>query len=113
MTIETLGEVMQYARSIRHEQTRRESEDYLEMVMFRESWDDLRGLFESYFGPALKPLDEPPTQEAERVSSRYGGIVKEQAFYRSLRENFEHVAMVWPWSDGKRMTVKITQEVLT
>ncbi len=106
----TIEEVMHRARQIRHEQTRRESEDYLEMVMFCDSWNDLLSLFEGYFGPALKPAGEQADEEAETVANRFGGIAQDQTLYHALHENAQHVAMIWPWSDGKRMTVKILQE---
>lgn len=98
------------ARKIRHEETRRESEDYLEMVMFRESWNDLLGLFGGYFGLPLKAPGEEPGDEASRISNPYGGIAKDQVLYHAFHEEADQVAMIWPWSDGKRITVKIVQE---
>ena len=65
----SIEEVMRRARSISHEETRRESEDYLEMVMFRDSLPDVEGLFINYFGPALKPAGREACEEAERVSN--------------------------------------------
>ncbi len=106
----TIDEVMRKAKKIEHEQTRRESEDYLEMVMFRHSLKDLDGLFEGYFGPALKRPGEEPQADAERLTNRYGGIAKDQTLYHARRDSARHLAMVWPWADGKRMTVKIIQE---
>lgn len=101
---------MRRARKIRHEETRRESEDYLEMVMFRESWKDLSGLLSDYFGVPLKADGEEAGDEASRVSDPYGGVAKDQVLYHALRDEADHVAMIWPWADGKRMTVKILQE---
>ena len=80
------------------------------MVMFRDSWNDLTGLLEGYFGRPLKAPDQEPTDEAHRVSGPYGGITREQALYHAFRDDADHVAMIWPWSDGKHMTVKIAQE---
>jgi hypothetical protein len=108
--LNTIDELMRRARKIRHEQTRRESEDYLEMVMFRESSNDVLSLFESYFGSPLKASGQDPDDEAERLSNPYGGIAKEQTLYHAAREDADHLAMIWPWTDGKRMTVKIAQE---
>ena len=106
----TIDEVMRKAKKIEHEQTRRESEDYLEMVMFLRSMKDLGQLFEDYFGPALKQSGEDPQLEAEQLTNRYGGIAKDQVLYHTQRDSTRHLAMVWPWADGKRMTVKIIQE---
>ena len=106
----TIDEVMRKAKKIEHEQTRRESEDYLEMVMFLGSMKDLGQLFDGYFGPAMKQSGEEPQAEAEEITNRYGGIAKDQILYHTQRESARQLAMVWPWSDGKRMTVKIIQE---
>ena len=106
----TFDELMVRARKIRHEQTRRESEEYLEMVMFRDSWEDVTVLFESYFGRPLKAADQEATDEANRISEPYGGIADGQQLYHAVRDESDHVAMIWPWADGRRMTVKIAQE---
>ena len=106
----TIDEIMRKAKKIDHEQTRRESEDYLEMVMFSHSIKDLGRLFDGYFGPALKRSGEDPQEEAEQLTNRYGGIARDQILYHTTRDNARHLAMVWPWADGKRITVKIIQE---
>ncbi len=106
----TIDEVMRKAKKIEHEQTRRESEDYLEMVMFMQSMKDIGQLFEDYFGPALKQSGQEPQEEAERLTNRYGGIAQDQVLYHTTRDSARQLAMVWPWADGKRMTVKIIQE---
>ncbi len=108
--IYSIEEVMRRARSISHEETRRESEDYLEMVMFRESLPDIEGLFLNYFGAALKPAGREACEEAERISNAHGGVSKEQTLFHTDRDNNSQLAMIWPWADGKRMTVKILQE---
>jgi hypothetical protein len=79
-------------------------------VMFRESWNDVQRLLDGYFGSPLKAPGEEPGDEASRVSDLYGGIAKEQVLYHASRDQADQVAMIWPWSDGKRMTVKIAQE---
>ena len=110
MKSHTIEELMRRTRQIEHEQTRRESEEYLEMVMFKDSWNEVLSLFDGYFGSPLKAAGQEADEEAETVANRFGGIAQEQVLYHSARENAEHIAMIWPWSDGKRMTVKILQE---
>ncbi len=108
--IHSIDEVMRRVRGISHEETRRESEDYLEMVMFKNTLPDVEGLFLNYFGPALKPAGREACEEAERLSNGHGGVSKEQILFHANRENSNQMAMIWPWADGKRMTVKILQE---
>ena len=101
---------MRRARKIRHEETRRESEDYLEMVMFRDSWEDIHSLFNAYFGKPLKGPGEEAGEAAERVSEPHGGVDKDQILYHAFRDRADQLALIWPWEDGKRMTVKIVHE---
>ena len=103
-------EVVRKAKKISHEQTRRESEEYLEMVMFRHSLQELERLFENHFGSALKPAGQEPQEDVERIANNHGGIAKEQILYHASRDHMRQMAMVWPWADGKRMTVKLIQE---
>jgi hypothetical protein len=110
MSVQTLDEVMRKAKKISHEQTRRESEDYLEMVMYQNTWPDIERLFRDYFGAAVKPAGEEVEEESEYISNPHGGLSKEQTLFYSERDSMVQLAMIWPWSDGKRMTVKIIQE---
>ncbi len=111
MSLNTFDDLVRHVRKIRHEQTRRESEDYLEMVMYRESWDDVLSLFERYFGAAQKFPGDEANDDAVRLANPYGGVTKDQALYHTVRDEATHLAMIWPWADGKRMTVKIAQEI--
>lgn len=110
MTLRTLEDIMRRAKKISHEQTRRESEDYLEMVMYRQSLQEVEQLFQDYFGQALKNAGQEAHERAVEVTNRYGGISQDQTLYYTSRENMNQMAMVWPWADGKRVTVKIIQE---
>lgn len=110
MPYRNIDQVMSELRKIHHEQTRRESEDYLEMVMFHESLPELKKIFDNYFGPAIKPYGKAPDPASQEISTPYGGVAQDQTLYHTVRDNAPQVAMIWPWSDGKRVTVKIAQE---
>ncbi len=109
MPIVSIEEVMRRAKGIAHEQTRRESEDYLELVMFQESLGEIHRIFTNYFGPPLKPFGEEVSTEVEKCAEAYGGIQTDQTLYYTEREYAPNLAMIWPWDDGKRVTVKIVQ----
>ena len=107
--IRSIEEVMRRTKGIAHEQTRRESEDYLELVMFRSSLEEVHRIFENYFGPPLKPFGAEVTAEAQEFAQSYGGVETDQALYYTERETEPSLGMIWPWQDGKRLTVKIVQ----
>ena len=103
-------EVARKAKKISHEQTRRESEEYLEMVMFQNTLKELEQVLEGHFGSALKAAGQEVEEDVERITNNHGGIAREQILYHASRDHMRQLAMVWPWQDGKRMTVKLIQE---
>ena len=110
MSFMMFEEVLRKAKKISHEQTRRESEEYLEMVMFQNSLPELRDLLEGHFGTALKHAGQEVDEDVERITNNHGGMSREQILYHGTRDHMRQLAMVWPWADGKRMTVKLIQE---
>ena len=112
MSIHSMEELMRTAKRIGAEETRRESEDYLELVMNREKLDTLEQALQHYFGEPFKPAGVRPSDVCEKVSGSYGGITTDQTLYFTERENVPNAAMIWPWADGKRLTVKIIQDCL-
>jgi hypothetical protein len=109
MTIRSIEEVMWKAKRIPHEQARRESEDYLELVMSWDSLQEIMILFEGYFGPALKPAGAEACERSAKLTENYGGIETNQILYYTEKEKQSNAAMIWPWNDGRRATVKIIQ----
>lgn|GEM_PF-417067 len=107
MPISTIDEVIWRAKRFRHEEARRESEDYLELVIYQDSLLEFRQLLEDYFGPAFEGDD--PGLKALQHAGKYGGIGKDQVLYYTEKEQQPSLAMIWPWSDGRRATLKIIQ----
>jgi hypothetical protein len=108
-TIGSIEEVIRRVKDIDYEEARRESEDYLELVVTREALRDLHFLLESYFGPAFKPAGQDACRLSEGRSRWFGGVKKDQILYYTERENVPAVALIWPWNDGRRATLKIAQ----
>ena len=47
-----------------------------------------------------------------QVTKNYGGIQKQQTLYYKDRDGVADCAMIWPWNDGSRSTVKMAQGVI-
>ena len=101
---------MRTLKAIEHEEIRNESETYLEIVFNTGVMAKIRPLLEDYFGPAFKQAGVKPEREANEVSKEYGGVQKEQALYYKNSQGISQIAMLWPWQDGKRITIKIIQD---
>lgn len=83
---------------------------YLEAVVNMDAIDRGCAILEAEFGPPAKPFGAKPSFVAEvqaLVASR-GGVHKNQALYlRQYEDGRVAFAALWPWSDGRRVTVKV------
>jgi len=83
---------------------------YLEAVLTSDALDEACRILEDALGPAAKPFGAKATFERalqEQVDSR-GGIQKNQALYlRVFEDGRVAFAALWPWSDGRRTTLKL------
>ena len=105
-------ELAQKLQSIPVDEERKRSEGYVEFVLSSRHLAQLYQVLEKYFGPPFKPPGVAPTKEAEDLARSYGGIMKHQTLYFLQRDGLANCAMIWPWGDGSRVTVKIAQGVL-
>ena len=83
---------------------------YLEAVVQQDALGAGCRILEAALGPPAKPFGAKASFEAElqeRVDSR-GGIHKNQALYlRRYEDGRVAFAALWPWSDGRRVTLKL------
>lgn len=108
----TFGELLTEVKKSSFSEKRQDTEDYFEAVVETENIPGVCSALELYFGPAFKPPGKVPTQNDTAVAAHLGGIQKNQILYYIERENQSSCAMVWPWSDGTRSTLKIAQGLL-
>ena len=83
------------------------SEDYLELVFFNKDMEGWNSIFIDIFGPPLKPQGINPTQEHSQLTSDYGGIQKNQILFKKDHDRGIVILMLWPWSDGEHITLKM------
>ncbi len=105
----TFQELVQEVKRLRFEETRSDTDDYLEFVLDAPSVMPLQRVLESHFGPAFKPAGKNPSKESKQYSEKYGGAESNQVLYYIEREGLSHCALLWPWGNGKSMTVKLAE----
>ena len=88
---------------------RKEEPGYLEFVSTTKDLSDIYPVLEEYFGPPFKPAGVVPTKEAVLRSAHYGGIEIQQTLYYIEQEGLSSCAMIWPWQDKMRATIKVAQ----
>lgn len=105
----TYPELIEEVKKIKLWERRVDSPNLLEFVITQELLNTLTLLLENYFGLPLKPAGQAPSREANAYSAAYGGIQKGQTLYYRDSGASSHCALLWPWSDGKWITVKVAQ----
>ena len=105
----SIQELMQRLKNVEYEEIRRESEAYLEAVFKVNAMEEIGLILEEYYGPAFKRAGVKPGREASECTKKYGGMQEEQVLYFRSQEGVSQLAMIWPWQDGVRATVKIIQ----
>ena len=73
---------------------------------------ELHIALQSFFGPDFKAPGENPSLLDKKRAAFLGGIREDQTLYYNEKEGFANCAMLWPWTDGRRYTVKIAQNRL-
>lgn len=103
----TFEELVDQVRKLPFEEKRQDVQDYFEAVVATGALPDLGRTLEGFFGPPFKAAGQKPSRESDRHSDRYGGVLQNQVLYYKEREGLSNCAMLWPWGDGTRVTVKI------
>jgi len=89
---------------------RADSDDYFEAVFLRNDLASLVNKLDSLFGPRKWPSAEPLSAKISDIIKDCGGIREDQTLYFLEGEKFSAFAMLWPWSDGQRITLKLGKE---
>ena len=93
-------------------ESRIDSVNIKEFVVKSDFLTELHLIFKNFFGSTFKAPGERPTPADKKHAAFLGGIREEQTLYYTEREGYAHCAMLWPWTDGRRTTVKLAQNHL-
>ena len=93
-------------------ETRIASKNLREFVVKSDFITRLHLNFQNIFGPDFKAPGENPSLGDRKRAAPLGGVREDQTLYYCETENFSVCAMMWPWSDGRRYTVKLAQNRL-
>lgn len=90
---------------------RNEGENYFEAVLVRDELAKLTAGLERLFGPAVWPSDNKLIPQAQEAVKEFGGIRQGQVLYFWNDGKDIIFAMLWPWQDGYRTTLKIIGKI--
>ena len=105
----TFIELVKLLKKLPFDEIRKEYEGYFEFVVGNQHLPLIFSHFEDYYGLPFKPAGMAPNSKAQNLTKNFGGIQTQQTLYYSQREEHLDCAMVWPWGDGKHVTVKMAQ----
>lgn len=108
----TFPELVGQLKKFPLDEVRKEYDGYFEFVVSVKHLMNLYPLFERYYGVPFKPAGIAPSSKAQEVTKKYGGIQTQQTLYFASREEISDCAMIWPWNDGLRATVKMARGVV-
>jgi len=87
------------------ETSRKEDDNYLEVVMIKDKLTEVIVNLNNLFGSA----QGKPTPRAQDIINGFGGVMKGQTLY-FWHENKSFIfVMLWPWQDGEHVTLKMGQ----
>ena len=109
MAIDSIEELTKKIKNLPHDELRRESKEYFEIVLKTDEVEKTRIMLEDYYGPPFKRAGVNSGREADEFCKEYGGIQKKQELYYKNQQGVLQLAMIWPWQDGNRATIKIIQ----
>ncbi|MDO8536530.1 MAG: hypothetical protein Q7S30_05965 [Candidatus Omnitrophota bacterium] len=90
--------------------TRMDSDDYFEAVIGKARLEGVVRVLENIFGAPAWPSDKKLLKDTEKLVKTIGGLRKGQTLY--LLNNgsaCSAFAMLWPWQDGERITIKMSK----
>ena len=101
-------QLIQGIKELGPQELRSDTETNYEFVISREKLEKgLSVLLEGYFGSPLKAAGKEVSPEAKKKAEPFGGVRKDQTLYSFENPEGYNTCMIWPWSDGRTVTVKM------
>ena len=85
------------------------NEKYFEAVITIARLGGLIHVLEDIFGAPAWPSNNKLSKDMEKLVKDAGGLRRGQTLYFLNKEEGSIFAMLWPWQDGERITIKISK----
>ncbi len=104
----TFPELLQAVKEAKLNEIRFDLPDYLEIVTNSQNLEALAVLLNSFFGkPFVVKTQDMMSQKVMDFMENFGGIRAGQQLYFLQGKGVVFYTMIWPWGDGKSVTLKI------
>ncbi len=92
------------------ESLRTDCDNFFEGVIVGQELEKLNGQLKNLFGEPVYPSKNRLAHKVRQTVDGLGGIMPGQTLYFKDAGADSIIAMLWPWKDGQRTTVKIIQQ---
>jgi len=97
-------------KTIPFDALRCDADNNFEAVVVKDELEKLIARLQKFFGAPVFPSQDKLTFQMRQAVDGFGGIMPGQTLY-FWNQGIETIfAMLWPWSDGERTTVKIIKK---
>lgn len=103
----TITEIAQRFKELKIDEERANLDKYHEVVFFAEDRAQWERLLTDLLGPPLKPEQDKPAKEHSKLTEPFGGVQKGQTLFGKKTEAGMVLAMLWPWKNGRQITLKL------
>lgn len=101
--------IKEAVRKVGMDTMRVDNKEYFEAVVVRANLDALVRALEDAYGVPAWPSHNKLSKDVEKLIKNVGGLRKGQTLYFSDKDGSTSFAMLWPWQDGERITIKISK----
>lgn len=92
------------------EALRTDCDNLFEGVIFQQELDKLSLQLKSIMGEPVFPSKSRLPHKVQAAVDGFGGVMPGQTLYYKDSGSDSILAMLWPWKDGQRTTIKIIQQ---
>ena len=89
--------------------TRMDNENYFEAVIGHARLEGMIRVLEGIFGAPAWPSGTKLSKDTQILIKNVGGLRKGQTLYFLNKEGCSAFAMLWPWQDGEKVTIKMSK----
>ncbi|MCK9603280.1 MAG: hypothetical protein M0R66_02855 [Candidatus Omnitrophica bacterium] len=104
------GQLKLAVKKIVFEMIRVDADNYFEAVLAKEHLSELASELEKNFGVAVWPSKEKLSPRIQENIQEFGGVRDDQTLYFSEEAGVCLLAMLWPWQDNRRITLKMAKK---
>jgi len=97
-------------KALTFDSLRTDCDNFFEGVIVKNELDKLNAELKSFLGEPVYPSQGRLAHDVKETVDSFGGIMPGQTLYYKDSGSNRIIAMLWPWQDGVRTTVKIIQK---